>query len=78
MLKVEGDNADIGVYFIGSDGAEHKVSIIGENKPSNLMVMVPTLATGDYTLEVRTQYTGRTKFVKQTRIGVFNKVLVIV
>ena len=58
MLKVEGDNADIGVYFIGNDGAEHKVSIIGENKPSNLMVMVPTLATGDYTLEVRTQYTG--------------------
>lgn len=55
QLRIVGNNATNGVYFVNSDGDEYKVSSIGSNEPSALMVVVPQLAAGEYTLKIVTQ-----------------------
>jgi hypothetical protein len=57
-LKVFTDIPEDGVYFIASDGTEYKASTLVENKPSRLIVMIPALPAGSYTLEVRTHSTS--------------------
>ena len=61
QLRIIGDNETNGVYFVNSDGEEFMVEKIGSNEPSALMVVVPTLDAGDYTLKIVTQCgtTGR-------------------
>ena len=55
QLRIVGDNETNGVYFVNSDGTEYKVSAIGSNEPSALMVVVPELEAGEYTLKIITQ-----------------------
>lgn len=53
-LKFDADDPQQGVFFIASDDNEAQATMIMQNKPANLMFMVPdTLVAGDYTLEVR-------------------------
>ncbi len=53
-LKFNSDIEEDGIYFVKEDGTEMKITIIGQNKPSVLMFMIPAeLSSGDYTLEVR-------------------------
>ncbi|MGD8782206.1 MAG: DNA-binding domain-containing protein [Ignavibacteria bacterium] len=66
-LKVNPEVEEEGIYFIKDDNTEFKVTIIGQNKPSTLMFMIPfEITTGEYTLEVRTK-TGNT--VRVGRLG---------
>jgi hypothetical protein len=45
-----------GIYFVAEDGTETKVAVVGNNKPGNLLFLIPdSLTTGDYTVEVRTK-----------------------
>jgi hypothetical protein len=74
-LKVYPDLPDDGVYFIASDGTEYKVTTLIENKPSRLIVMIPALPAGVYTLEVRTHYIKNTTQGKQLRKTQFSKLL---
>jgi hypothetical protein len=74
-LKVYPDLPDDGVYFIASDGTEYKVSTLVENKPARLIVMIPDLPVGNYTLEVRTHFIGGSVQGKQLRKMQFSKVL---
>jgi hypothetical protein len=74
-LKVYPEISEDGVYFIASDGTEYKVSVLVENKPSRLIVMIPALPAGSYTLEVRTHYIGGSTKGKQLRKMQFSKVL---
>ena len=64
MLKVVGSDAAVGVSLTNSEGVVTKLDddMIASNKPSELMLLVPTgLADGEYTLTVTTQYsTGTT------------------
>jgi hypothetical protein len=57
-LKVFPDLPGDGVYFVNADGGEYKVTTLVENKPARLIVMLPSLPPGAYTLEVRTHYTS--------------------
>lgn len=69
MLKINFDNAEAGVFFIDSDGNEHKVSNIVKNKPSELLFFVPDdLPTGTYQVEVRTVLYKR-KSLSTGRLG---------
>jgi|SaaInl7_200m_RNA_FD_contig_31_2413020_length_980_multi_10_in_0_out_0_1 hypothetical protein len=53
-LKFDPVEADQGIFFIAADATETKVTIVGGNKPAELMFLIPdTLVAGDYTLEVR-------------------------
>lgn len=55
-LKFDATDTEQGIFFLAADGSETRVSVIGQNKPSNLMFMLPAgLTTGEYTLEVRSK-----------------------
>jgi hypothetical protein len=74
-LKVFPDLPDNGVYFVAPDGKEYKATSLIENKPSRLIVMLPSLPSGTYTLEVRTHFIGNVTPGKQLRKEQFSKPL---
>jgi hypothetical protein len=78
-LKLAGDNAAVGVYFVNqTTGERTKVDadeIVGNN-PSELMIVVPALAAGTYTVEVTSQFTN-SSLLKDPRTATFDKVLTV-
>ena len=76
-IKISGDGASNGVYFVKDDGTKVKVTTIVQNNPSNLIVVVPVLEAGTYTTEVITQYTGSGTVLKTQRSIVFNHPLTV-
>jgi hypothetical protein len=76
-LKVYPEIPENGVYFIASDGTEYKTITLVENKPTRLIVIIPALPAGSYTLEVRTHYIGSSTQGKQLRKIRFSKVLTV-
>jgi hypothetical protein len=74
-LKLFPDLPDDGVYFIDAGGNEYKASTLVENKPSRLIVMLPALPSGSYTLEVRTHFINSAAPGKQLRKAQFAKPL---
>lgn len=52
-LKVDMGDPNQGVFFIGEDGNETRVTVMGRNKPGDLLFMVPALPAGEYVVEVR-------------------------
>ncbi|MDR2792373.1 MAG: DUF4469 domain-containing protein [Treponema sp.] len=76
-LKVVGDDESVGVYFLGADGSAVKVdaSDIVENKPADVMVMIPELAAGTYYVRVITQFAGSGRLAKKPHIADFGAVL---
>lgn len=76
LLKIEGDHPNNGVYLIAKDGTQHKVQTLVSNKPSRLIVLLPTLTPGSYTLQITTQYNGGMG-LKSPRTGVFRQTLTV-
>ncbi|MDR1073917.1 MAG: DUF4469 domain-containing protein [Treponema sp.] len=78
-LKITGDDPSVGVYFKGADGSEVKVDITDmvENKPSEVIVMIPALAAGEWTLRLVTQYSGSGTEVKKPHIAEFSVALTV-
>jgi hypothetical protein len=74
-LKLFPDLPDEGVYFVAPDGTEYKATTLVENKPARLIVMLPPLPSGAYTLEVRTHFIGNATPGKQLRKAQFAKPL---
>jgi hypothetical protein len=73
-LKIVGDNASVGLYFVSSDGTETKASTIITNKPSRVIAIVPALKTGMYKVKVVTQFSN-SKIMKTVKEVVYNKPL---
>ena len=61
-IKVEGEDAVCGVWFINQAGqSRNKISErLGINRNTELFGLIPALAAGTYKLEVVTQFTGNT------------------
>lgn len=78
LLKISGDNPKNGVYFVDSSGKATKATTLIDNKPGRLIVLVPQLEKGEYTLQIVTQYNGSVKGLTQSRTGTFHKTLVLV
>ena len=57
-LKFDPADTKQGVFFIAEDNSATRVEIVGRNKPGDLMFMIPTLAPGDYRVEVRAIMSG--------------------
>lgn len=74
-IKVEGDNADNGVYFVTMDGTKHKAISIVENKPSRLFAVLPTLSPGKYILQITTQYNKGNVLHDIPKTGIFDQFL---
>jgi hypothetical protein len=74
-LKVFPDLPDDGVFFLASDGTEYRAVTLVENKPKRLILMIPPLPAGTYTLEVRTHSMRSNTPGKQLRRAQFSKLL---
>ena len=75
-IKIVGENADCGLWFVPASGEAVKAQVIVQNKPSTIIAMIPKLSAESYTLKVMTQYTGG-KPLKDPRTCMFKKTLVI-
>ena len=75
-IKIAGDNADCGLWFVPDSGEALKAQVVIQNKPSTLIAMIPALTAGTYTLKVVTQHTGGV-LLKQPKICIFDKSLVV-
>jgi hypothetical protein len=78
-IKIAGDSAANGVYFVNQTTAERtKVddSDIVVNNPSELIVVIPALTAGSYLLEVTTQY-APSKLLKDAKTTIFDKTLTV-
>ena len=76
-IKIAGENPDCGLYFVPSLGEAVKAQVIVQNKPSSLIIAIPSLAAGTYTLELVTQFTNG-HLLKLPRTCYFNKMLIVV
>ncbi|MDR1865792.1 MAG: DUF4469 domain-containing protein [Bacteroidales bacterium] len=80
-LKLAGENPEVGVYFVNeATGEQTKVAAdeVVNNKPSELVIIIPELAPGLYALKVITQFTGNTVLLKEPRTISFDKILNVV
>ena len=78
-LKLAGDNAAVGVYFVNRETNESTkvdASDVVTNSPSELIIVVPVLTAGTYTLEVRTQFSGG-DLLKEPRLASFDRLLTV-
>jgi hypothetical protein len=79
-LKLVGDHPEVGVYFVNEATAERtKVDAtdVVTNNPSELIIVIPALAAGIYTLEVSSQFSGSSTPLKEVRTSKFEKVLTV-
>jgi hypothetical protein len=79
-LKLAGDNPSVGVYFINeTTGEQIKVEAdeIVDNKPSELVIVVPQLNPGLYLVKVITQFSPGSILLKDPRTVTFDKTLTI-
>ena len=75
-IKIVGENADCGLWFVPASGEAVKAQVIVQNKPSTIIAMIPNLLAGTYTLKEVTQFSGG-KPLKEPKICVFTKPLLI-
>lgn len=81
-IRVEGDAEGVGIRFRpfnGGEAVEVPMNSVLVNNPSAISLIVPaTLASGDYNLELTTQYSPSNGLLKQPRTTVFEHVLYVV
>jgi hypothetical protein len=73
-IKVEGDNPEVGVYFVSAADASQRVKVSGhlaENTAAKVIGMIPALTAGAYQLEIVTQYTHGGNQLKEPRVITF-------
>jgi hypothetical protein len=69
-IKVAGDNADIGVYFVSAADAKERVKVAGhlaENTQAKVIGVIPALAAGTWKVEVVTQFASGGTLLKEPR-----------
>ncbi|SEM17569.1 protein of unknown function [Chryseobacterium taichungense] len=79
-IKVAGENSSVGIYFVDVATQERtkvEPSDIVTNNPSELMVVIPALAAGTYNLEVVTQFSKNSAFLKEPRVALLDKLLTV-
>ena len=78
-LKQAGDNPAVGVYFVNETTTERTrvdATDMVTNNPSELVIVIPTLATGKYRMEVTSQF-GGSIMLKEPRTSVLDKILTV-
>jgi len=76
-LKYDDKEADEGIYLIAdSDGTTTKVTTLQKNKPSQLVFLVPNVATGAHHMEVRARMGSGTSS-RELRVGRLDAVLTV-
>ncbi|MGE4514796.1 MAG: DNA-binding domain-containing protein [Chryseobacterium sp.] len=79
-IKIAGDDASVGIYFVDATTqarTQVDTSDIVTNNPSEVMVVIPALAAGTYNLEVVTQFSKNSAFLKEPRVALLDKLLTV-
>jgi hypothetical protein len=79
-IKVAGDDSSVGIYFVdATTQAKTKVDTtdIVTNNPSEVMVVIPELPSGTYNLEIVTQFSKNSAFLKEPRVALLDKLLTV-
>lgn len=77
-LLLKGDDPSVGVYFTPEGGGEaQKVNLIVSNTKSQIIVSIPQLSDGKYTLSVTTQFAAGYTTVKEPRTYKFPILLTV-
>jgi hypothetical protein len=77
-LKFLPAEAGNGVFLINEQGVERQLTVIVENKPARLMLLLPAdLSDGTYWVEVRSTYSSAGKPAKTLKTGRFPKTLTV-
>jgi len=74
-LRIEGDDALCGLWFIAEDGTQTKAAVIIENRPARIMAMIPALPPMKYQVKVVTRYSGGGKPLADPKTFVYPKIL---
>ena len=78
-IKIAGEDVANGVYFVDATTQTRtavEASDIVTNNPSELIIVIPALAAGTYTIEVVTQY-AQGSLIKEPRTATFDKTLTV-
>ncbi|OGB67431.1 MAG: hypothetical protein A2Y94_10395 [Caldithrix sp. RBG_13_44_9] len=66
-LKFDPEDTKQGIFLVAEDGTETRITMVGVNKPSQLMFSIPSsLPAGNYTLEVRVIFSSKLRSGKLT------------
>ena len=79
-IKIAGDDTANGVYFVETTTKTRTAvdnTDIVTNNPSELIILIPALAVGTYTIEVVTQFSSGTSLLKEPRTASFDKILTV-
>ncbi|MBI9064718.1 MAG: DUF4469 domain-containing protein [Marinilabiliaceae bacterium] len=77
-IKISGDDPACGLWLIHSGNAKRvKCEQLIHNAPKALIAMVPSLPSGDYQLEIITQYVKGKNNLKEPRSVCFDRLLTI-
>lgn len=78
-LKIQGDDPSIGVYLTPTTegAAPMKAPVVIANSPSQVIVQMPTLADGQYTVSLTTQYSAGSRNIKEPRTYTFPILLTV-
>ena len=80
-IRIVGDNPANGISLINEETSEVitiPTSAIATNDPSKLTVVLPVdLATGDYKLQITTQFSNTSTLLKEPRVYIYNYMLTV-
>jgi hypothetical protein len=79
-IKVAGDHADCGVYFVNAAAPAQKVPAAGnlaDNTASRIVGMIPALTAGQWRVEVVTQFSAGSSALKTPRTIAFAPVFTV-
>ncbi len=78
-IRVSGENTACGIFFVNA-ATQARVAVpsgdIVTNNPSEIIIVIPELAAGTYTLEIVSQYAG-SNTLKEPRTSVLEKPLTV-
>ncbi|WP_299125952.1 DNA-binding domain-containing protein [uncultured Tenacibaculum sp.] len=78
-LKIAGSHPSVGLYFIGEDQTEIKVTRFSRNTFKNIIAQAPHLLPGRYHIRIKSQFTSNPQaFLKGVRISDTSFKLVVV
>jgi hypothetical protein len=72
-LAFDASDAEQGIWFVATGGAETKVTSVAMNKPAKLIFMVPQLPAGEYEVKIRVKFKGS----KLGREAILRKILTV-
>lgn len=75
-LKFDASDKEQGVFLVPESGEAVHCTVVAENKPARLMVMIPQgIEAGRYYAEVRSRFMGNSQAGKTLKTGRFSKPL---